>query len=230
MALRGSSFSEDAAGRARSRLARVFGALLVPLMVGAILGAILMPEASRASHRHVAAGDRAPAAVGTWPTVARSVAGGVALRWSANVLATARLGVEPAGRCRRLDGRHAACPIGIAVLVRGAAGPRPWRCSATVVVLRGDGRLGGRRTGTHCVPFPPPAPAPDPAAVLGTALALDANGDVACLPASDRRVTCVMSYASPTGERCTGAASVPRGRPARSVALGAPVCGTRHPI
>jgi hypothetical protein len=230
MALRW-SFSHDAAVRARSRRARPFGLLPVPLMVGAILGAILMPGVTRAAASHVAAGDRASvAAVETWPSLARSVADGVALRWSANVLATARLGVEPAGRCRRLDGRHAACPIGIAVLVRGTAGPRPWRCSATVVVLRGDGRLGGRRTETRCVPFPPPSAVPDPAAMLGTAFALDANGDVSCLPASQARVTCVMSYATPTGERCLGAATIPRGRLARSVALGAPVCGARHHI
>lgn len=103
-------------------------------------------------------------------------------------------------------------------------GRRPWRCSATVLVSRTRGRLAGERTNTRCAPFPPPAAVPDPAAALGTAFALDVNGDIACLPANDGRVTCMMRYVAPTAERCIGAASVPLRRPARSIALGAPVC------
>jgi hypothetical protein len=116
----------------------------------------------------------------------------VALRWSASVPATARLDAEPTGRCRRLDGRHAACPIAITVLANDATRQRPWRCSATVRVPRTGDQLAGQRTDTRCTPFPPPPAVPDPAAALGTAFALDANGDIACLPASDGRVTCVM--------------------------------------
>jgi hypothetical protein len=148
-------------------------------------------------------------------------------RWAADVRATARLGAEPPGRCRRLDGQHASCAIGIAVLASGAGGRRPWRCSATVLVSRAGDQLAGRRTNTRCALFPPPSAVPEPRAALGTAFALDANGDIACLPASIGRVTCVMSYAAPTGERCIGAAPTPLSRPARSVALGAPVCRAR---
>jgi hypothetical protein len=68
------------------------------------------------------------------------------------------------------------------------------------------------------------APAPAPAASLGTALALDANGDVACLLANDARTTCVMSYVSRSRQRCVRAAWVPLARPTHAVALGAPVC------
>ena len=184
------------------------------LLVGTIALATAMPGATRAD----------TPAPGAWPAVARSTAGTVALRWSANVPATARLGAEPPGRCRRLDGRHAACPIAIAVLASDARGQRPWRCSATVLVSRTGDQLTGRRTNTRCTPFPHPSAVPDPATAIGTAYALGANGDIACLPASDRRMTCVMSYAGPTSQQCIAAASVPPGRPAHSTALGAPVC------
>lgn len=183
-------------------------------MVGVIAVATAMPGATQAS--------QAPA--GAWPAAARSMARTVAVHWSANVPATARLGTEPPGSCRRLDARHAACPIAIAILASDAKGRRPWRCSATVLVsLTGD-RLATERKNTRCTPFPPPSAVPDPAAAVGTAVALDANGDVACLPAGDGRVTCVMRYTAPTAGHCIAAASVPHRRPARSVALGAPVC------
>ena len=183
-------------------------------MVGAIAVATAMPGATRASQAHADA----------WPASARSIAGTVAVRWSAEVPAAARLGVEPPGHCRRLDGRHAACPIAIAVLANDAKGRRPWRCSAIVRVARTGDRLATQRTGTHCTPFPPASPVPDPAAAVGTAFALDANGDIACLRANDGRMTCVMRYTAPTSGHCIAAASVPHRRPARSIALGAPVC------
>jgi hypothetical protein len=62
------------------------------------------------------------------------------------------------------------------------------------------------------------------AALFGTAFALDAVGDLACLPAGAGRTTCVMSYAATTGQRCLRAASVPRAVIARSRALGPAVC------
>jgi hypothetical protein len=184
------------------------------VMVGAVALATAMPAASPASRAHV----------GAWPAAARSMAGTVAVRWSAEVPAAARLGAEPPGRCRRSDGRHAACPIAIVVLANDAKGRRPWRCAATVRVARTGDRLAAQRTDTRCTPFPPASMVPDPAAAIGTAVALDANGDVVCLPANDGRVTCVMRYAAPAAGRCIAAASVPHGRPARSIALGAPVC------
>jgi hypothetical protein len=199
------------AGRARSRCASA-PRLLVLLTLGATALAIVTPAAQ---------------ADGAWPAAARSMARTVAVRWAANMPATARLGAEPLGSCRRLDGRHAACPIGIAVIASGDAGRRPWRCSATVMVSRAGDELAGRRAHTRCAPFPPPSAVPDPAAALGMAVALGANGDIACLPASSGRVTCVMRYAATTGARCMGAASVPLSRPERSVALGAPVCLAR---
>jgi hypothetical protein len=173
------------------------------LVVGAIALATAMPAAARASQT--------------------DVAHAVALRWSASVSATARLGAEPSSRCRRLDARHGACPIAIVVLARGAGSERPWRCAATVVVSRAGHGLAAQRTNTHCTPFPPLSATPDPAATLGTAVALAANGDVACLSANDGRMTCVMSYAAPTSGRRTAAASVPLTRPARSTALGEPL-------
>jgi hypothetical protein len=185
-----------------ARLASVLAVLAV--------GAVVVPDMTRAS---VTATD-------PWPAAARSTAGTVAARWAATVRPTAQLGAEPPGSCRRLDGRHAACPIAIVVLARDALSRRPWRCSATVLVARAGDGLAGRRTDTRCAPFPAPAAVPDPAAALGTAAALHANGDIACLPASDGRVTCVMRYA----KGCIAAASVPLGRPGRGVALGAPVC------
>jgi hypothetical protein len=193
-----------------SSSARTRGQRLVLLALGAIALMTATPDVTRASQSQVEA--------------ARATARSVALRWSANVPATARLGAEPPGRCRRLDAGHAACPIAIAVLATGAQGARPWRCSATVLVSRTGDRLGGQRTNTRCAPFPPPAAVPDPAATLGTAFALGANGDVACLRANDGRVTCVMVHAGPIAQRCVGAASVPLRRPAHSIALGAPVC------
>jgi hypothetical protein len=201
------------------------------LVLGAIALATLMAGHAGASQTHVEdANHSQTAAADAWPTVARSLARTVAVRWSANVSATARLGAEPPGRCRRLDGRHAACPIAIAVLARDTTGRRPWRCSATVLVSRTGSGLAGQRTKTRCGRFPPPSAVPDPAAALGTAFALHANGDIACLPASDGRVTCVMRYAAPTAERCIGAASIPLRRPARSIALGAPLCRPQGPV
>jgi hypothetical protein len=169
----------------------------------------------------------APASAARWPAAARAEAGAAAVRWSQGVLPAARLGAEPPGRCRRVDARHAACPIAIAVLVRGAAGRRPWRCSATLTVSNAGERLTARRTATRCSPLPRPAPIPDPAASLGTAIALGATGDIACVPGNDARTTCVLSYAARTGERCLRAASIPPGRPADAVALGGPVCAIR---
>jgi hypothetical protein len=173
------------------------------LVVGAIGLATTLPVAAQASQT--------------------DVAHAVALRWSASMPATARLGAEPPSRCRRLDARYGACPIAIVVLVRGARSQRPWRCAATVVVSRSGRRRAAQRSNTHCTPFPRPSATPDPAAALGTAVALNANGDVACLPASEGRMTCVMSYPAPTSEGRTAAVSVPLGRPARAIALGAPL-------
>jgi hypothetical protein len=153
---------------------------------------------------------------------AQKLAGVVAVHWAAKAPTT--LGAEPPGPCLRLDARHAACPIGIALLVHHASTRRPWRCSAKVLVARAGGRLAARRTGTHCAPFPPPATVPDPAAALGTAFVLDAIGDIACLPAGAGRTTCVLSYVARTAERCIRAASVPLATPARSVALGVATC------
>jgi hypothetical protein len=166
----------------------------------------------------------APASAAPWPAAARAEANAGAARWSADVLPAARLGAEPPGRCTQIDTAHAACPIAIVVWARDYAGRRPWRCSATAVVSRAGDRLTSRRTATRCAPFPRPAAVPDPAASLGAAVALGANGDLACLPANDSRTTCVMTYVARTGERCLRAASVPPGRPARAVALGEPIC------
>jgi hypothetical protein len=183
-------------------------------MVGVIAVATALPGAALAS--------QAPA--GEWPATARSMARTVAVKWSADVPASARLGTEPPSSCRRMDARHAACPIAIAVLARDRKGRQPWRCSATVLVSRAGERFATERRNTHCTPFPPPSAVPDPAAAVGTAVALEANGDIACLPAGDGRVTCVMRYTTPTAGHCIAAASVPHRRPARSVAVGAPVC------
>jgi hypothetical protein len=140
----------------------------------------------------------APAAA--WPAIARSTAGVVAVHWAASVRSS--LGAEPAGPCRRMDARRAVCPIGIALLVNDGAIRLPWRCSAEVLVWRAGGRLEGRRTATRCVPFPRPTSMPDPAAMVGTAVALDAQGDIACLPAGEGRTTCVLSYVASTAQRC----------------------------
>jgi hypothetical protein len=197
--------------------------LLVPLF-GVLLLLTLLATGARASQ---AASDESTSTA--WPAGARVTAGTVAQRWAANVRADARLGAEPAGHCRRLDNRHAVCPVAIVVLARDVIARRPWRCTAKVLVSRAAGHLAGTRTNSDCVPFPEPERVPDPSTVLGTAFALDANGDVACLPGSGRRMTCVMSYATPTGGPCFGAASVPLGRPSGAVALGAPVCrAPRH--
>jgi hypothetical protein len=163
----------------------------------------------------------APAAA--WPAVARSTASAVALHWAASVPTS--LGAEPAEPCRRLDARGAVCPIGVALLANDGAARRPWRCSAKVLVRRAGGRLEGWRTATRCVPFPRPASVLDPAAMVGTAVALDAKGDIACLPAGEGRKTCVLSYVAPTAQRCIRVASVPLATPAHSRALGAANCG-----
>jgi hypothetical protein len=159
-----------------------------------------------------------------WATTARATAGTVAQRWSTDVAADARLGAEPAGRCSSTDGRHAACPVAIALLASDGAARRPWRCAATLMVSRAQGRLATRRLHTHCTPFPKPSAMPDPRAALGTAHALGAVGDLACLPAGDGRVSCVATYRGAAGTRCVGAASVPLGRLASAVALGEPLC------
>jgi len=165
----------------------------------------------------------ASASAAPWPTAARAEAGVAAARWSADVIPIARLGAEPAGRCRQIDAARAACPIAIVVFASGGD-PRPWRCSATVVVSRTGDRLSARRTATRCAPFPRPAAVPDPAASLGATVALGASGDLACMPANDSRTTCVMTHVARTGERCLRAASIPPGRPARAIALGGPIC------
>jgi hypothetical protein len=162
----------------------------------------------------------APAAA--WPAVARATAGAVAVSWAASVPTS--LGAEPAGPCRRLDDRRAVCPIGIALLVNDGAARRPWRCSAKVLVRRAGGRLAARRTATRCAPFPAPAGVPDPAALVGTAVALDATGDIACLPAGGGRTTCVLTYVARTAGRCIRAASVRPAKPWHALALGAPTC------
>jgi hypothetical protein len=186
-------------------------ARLASMLVALAIGAAALPGHARASDPK--------------PTTPGSMAGTMARLWAANVLPTARLGAEPPGRCRRVDDRRTACPIAIVILARDASGRRPWRCSAMVMIARAGGHLSARRSGTHCTPFPPPAAVPEPAAALGAAAALHANGDIACLPAGAGRVTCVMRYAA----RCIGAASIPLGRPARAVALGEPVCQARVP-
>jgi hypothetical protein len=184
-------------------------ALCALLMVCAIAVAAVMPQITRAS------------ASGAWPADARSMAGNLALRWAAKVPDTARLGAEPPGSCQRLDRRQAACSIAIVVLVSDGTGTRPWRCAATALVSRGGA---ARRVRTRCTPFPTPSVAPTPVETLGTAYALQANGDTACLPANGGRTTCVMRYRGSPATRCVGAASVPRTRPERSFALGTPVC------
>jgi hypothetical protein len=65
---------------------------------------------------------------------------------------------------------------------------------------------------------------PDPAAMVGTAVALDAKGDIACLPAGEGRTTCVLSYVASTAQHCIRAASVPLAKPAHSRALGGATC------
>jgi hypothetical protein len=179
------------------------------LAVGAIVVGTALPGFALASHGAIAAADAAARA------------------WAADVPASARLGAEPAGRCRRVDDRHAACPIAIVVLAHDSAGRRPFRCSANVRVSRTADRVAGQRTDTRCRPFPPLTDLADPLGALGTAFALSANGDVTCLPANAGRVTCVMRYPGPAATRCFGAASVPRARLERSVALGPPVCVAR---
>jgi hypothetical protein len=183
-------------------------ALCALLTVCAIALAAAMPQITRASPS------------GAWPADARSIAGDLALRWSANVPDTARLGAEPPGSCHRLDGRHAACSIAIVVLASDGTATRPWRCAATALISRTGA---GHRVRTRCTPFPAPS-APPAIAALGTAYALQANGDTACLPANDGRTTCVMRYRGTARTRCLGAASVPSARPERAFALGTPVC------
>jgi hypothetical protein len=197
------------------------GQFRVLLAAGAIALAALVPGITRASQ---AGEGGSGASASAWPADARSTARAVAAGWSAEVRATAVVGIEPPGRCQAIDGRHAACPIAIVVLVSEAAGQRPWRCSATALVSRAGDQLVGRRSKTRCVRFPAASAAPPPIAVLGAAYAIRANGDVACLPANDGRATCVMRYRGRGSERCLGAASVPRTRPERSFALGTPVC------
>jgi hypothetical protein len=176
------------------------------LAVGAIVVGSARSDVARASQGAIAAANAA------------------ARDWAADVPTHSRLGAEPAGRCRRLDAGHAACPIAIVVLARDGAGRRPFRCSATVRVAGAAHRVAARRLNTRCTPFPALTEVPDPAGALGTAFALTANGDVSCLPANGGRVTCVMRYAGRDGARCIGAASVPRDHLVGSAALGPPVC------
>jgi hypothetical protein len=166
----------------------------------------------------------ATAALGATSHDARSTARAVALRWSADVPATARMGAEPAATCRQLGRGRSTCPIAILILANDGKARRPWRCSATVVVSPTHGALAARRTNTHCVPFPPTTESPDPTGAFGTAFALQANGHTACLRAGYRRMTCVMRYRRPDATHCIAAASVPIRRLERSVALGAPRC------
>jgi hypothetical protein len=193
------------------------GAIVVVVAAAAIVLAGVGSGITRASQT-------ADAAHGAWPADARSMAGNLALRWSANVPDTARLGAEPPGSCTRVDGQHAACSIAIVVLASDGKAQRPWRCSASALIARVGRQLVARRADTRCVPFPSPSSAPAPDAALGTAYALRANGDTSCLPANGGRTTCVMRYRGPKAQWCVGAASVPRKHLVRSVALGAPVC------
>ena len=165
-----------------------------------------------------------PASAAEWPAAARPTAAAVAQGWAAVLPTASRLGAEPAGGCRARDATRAACPIAIALLANDGVARRPWRCSATVVVSRAGGLVTARRTGTRCIAFPPRAPDPDPAALFGAAFALDAVGDLACLPAGAGRTTCVMSYTAPTGQRCLRAAWVPLAVLGRSRALGPAGC------
>jgi hypothetical protein len=159
-----------------------------------------------------------------WPDDARAIARTTTARWLSDVPATARIAAEPPGRCRRVDRQVAACPIAIVVLAHDANGRRPWRCTATARVSLAGDEPTGRRIGTRCVRFPSPQAVSDPEAALGTAYAVQAVGDVSCLPAGDGRVTCVMRYRTPPGQRCIRAASTPAGRPERTIALGTPHC------
>jgi hypothetical protein len=164
----------------------------------------------------------------TWTATARVAAGSVAQRWAADIPATARLGAEPAGRCHRIDGRNAACPVAIVLLANNRTGSAPWRCGTTVMVSRTNGRVAARRTDSHCTPFPEPAAMPDPRAALGSAHALGAVGDIACLPGGNGRVTCVTTYRGAGGARCVAATSVPLRHFADAVALGQPLCARRQ--
>ena len=160
----------------------------------------------------------------TWREDARANARTTTARWLAGVPAASRIAAEPPGSCYLVSRTAAGCPIGIIVLVHGADGRRPWRCTATArVSLRRD-EPNGRRFGARCVRFPRPGADSDPAAALGVAYAVRATGDVSCLPAVEGRTTCIMRYRTPTGQRCLGAASTPSGRPERAIALGAPQC------
>ena len=145
-------------------------------------------------------------------------------RWLVGVPAASRIGAEPPGLCRRVDRQIAACAIAVVVLVHDANGRRPWRCAATARISLAGDQPSGRRVGTRCARFPSPRTGADPAAALGTAYAVQAAGDVSCLPAGDGRVTCVMSYRTSTGQRCMRAATTPAGRPERSIVLGAQRC------
>ena len=140
------------------------------------------------------------------------------------VPAPSRIAVEPPARCRSVHGRVATCRIAIVVFAHDANGRRPWRCTATARVSLAGDEPAGRRIGTRCLVFPSPQAVPDPEAALGTAYAVQAAGDVSCLPAGDGRVTCVMRYRASTGQRCIRAASTPVGRPERTIALGTPHC------
>jgi hypothetical protein len=188
--------------------------LLAALAAGAI-AAVTLSATPAGAHVH---------STHAWRDDARAVARATATRWLAAVPATARIGAERPGRCRRVDRKVATCPIAIVVLVHDGDGRRPWRCSATarISLVRDD--AAGRRMGTRCVRFPRPGAASDAAAALGTAYAVQAAGDVSCLPTGDGRMTCVMRYRTSTGQRCFRAASTPAGHPERALALGAPLC------
>jgi hypothetical protein len=213
-----------ARGRAGGRVLSWLGSSWVWFLAFAAAGAIVLagvvPGITRASQT-------ANVAHGAWPADAHSIARNLALRWSNKVPDTARLGAEPPGTCHRVDGQHAACSIAIVVLVSDGKGQWPWRCSASALISRAGDRLVGRRADTRCLRFPSLSSAPDPGAALGAAYALQANGDTSCLQANGGRTTCVMRYRGPNAKWCVSAASVPRNRPARSIALGAPICRQR---
>jgi hypothetical protein len=194
--------------------ARRSSLLIAAVAAGAI--AAVTPSATPATaHVHPA---------GPFADYAHAMALEATSRWMRAVPPASRIAIEQPGPCHRVDRRAAACPIAILVLAHDATGRRPWRCTATVRVSLVRDDAPGRRMGTRCVRFPQPGAAPDPAAALGTAYAVQAAGDVSCLPAGGGRVTCVMRYRTSTGQRCLRAASTPAGRPERAIALGAPRC------
>ena len=99
------------------------------------VGAIVLPGVARASQGAAAAASAAARA------------------WAADVPATARLGAEPAGRCRRLDARRAACPIAVVELLLISPKDQPLHCPPAVTQVHfHDGRL-TYRVVSHYAPW-----------------------------------------------------------------------------